>query len=503
MKNFSANILFKEEATANHFFAAIEPHLEADAWTLNKSLARVSPALPADYSEFSIDLFKQYRNAINIEFYCGTRDEYEEVIKAIFAAGAHMLKLRVSADEYNETERYAAGKRIKKTKEFDKEYESLLIPDVNLEFRRALSRYNFTKAMALLDQVDLANIKFDDEVLVPLIDDVASSELLLILIERGVIPMNHLVWGTTPLFVQAANMGSLDVLKAFFESGLDPYLADDGGCTVLHAVLCCNKPGAIAAARYVAEQCADQLNPMSEDGSPLWEAYYQQSNMAGARYFRQCGALSIAPEGFYDTLSHEEIIAEAAKHGDLPTLKAHFTETDYDIAVRKAIYSQALEVLQWLDSVKKIDWLSVAKTDMFDEAYSREILLFETPFIFTSGDNADFDFVEMIIDAVAHKPTALDVIAVYLAGYNGTSTLLRKLGKLGARFVSALIEHDEQDYPLSIAARRGHLNNIAALLEMGAVVPTYEDETLGEYALRSIDKSKVTEAKALFKKYGV
>ncbi|MBI1771956.1 MAG: hypothetical protein HYR68_06345 [Burkholderiales bacterium] len=505
MKYLSADILFKEEAVASHFFTTIEPHLEADAWTLNKSLARLqlSPAIPADYFEFSIEAFKQFRNVINIEFYSGTRDEYEEIIRVIFAAGAHLLKLRVRADEYNETERYAAGKRIKKIKECDKEFEGLVIPDVNLEFTRSIGKYNFKKALSMLDQIDLSRIVFEEEHLLALIDDVPSTELTLALIARGALPKNRLIHEDTPLLTSVATMGSTAVLQAFFEAGFDPYQADSSGHTVLHAVLCSNKPGSIDAARYVAEQCAAKLNPVGEDGSPLWEAYYQQSNMAGAKYFRQLGAQSIAPAGFYDELSHEEIIIEAASHGDMDTLKAHFTEADYDIAVRKAIYSQALEMLQWLDSIKKIDWLGVVMTDQFDEAFLREVLLFETPFIFNSGDNADLDFYEMIIDAVAHHPPTLDVIAVYLAGFNGSSRLLRKLGKLGVRFVPALIEHGEQEYPLFKAALGGHLNNITALLEMGAVVPTYEDETFGEFALRSIDKSKAAEAKALFAKYGV
>ncbi|MFZ6642333.1 hypothetical protein ACO0LL_21600 [Undibacterium sp. TC4M20W] len=503
MKYLSADILFKEESAASQFFAAIHPHLQEDGYLLKQSLARVLAVPPVCAFEFSIDVCKQYRNVINLEFYGGTRDEYEDIISAFFAAGAYLLKLRVRADEYHETERYAAGKRVKKLKEFDKEYDKLLIADVNLEFTRAISKSAFSKAVALLTQIDKSRVKLDDEHLRTLFIDTESEALVLAMIAQGFFPENLLVAGEVRLFALAANMGSSAVLQAFFELGFNPYLADNDGNDVLHAVLYCQHAGGIAAAEYVATQCAADLDPIGAQGSPLWYAFQEQLNMAGARHFRQHGATSIAPAGFYDELTHEDIIAEAASHADLATLQTHFTPADHAIAVRKAIYSEALEVLQWLDNQQKIDWLAVVETDRFDSFLQREVRLYETPFMFNSGDNADFDFYTMIIDAVAHDKAALDVIAVYLAGYNGSSHLLRKLGSLGARFVPAAIDHGDPEYPLFKAALGGHLNNLATLLEMGAARPEGDGETLGEFALRGMGKHKIAQAKDLFARYGV
>ncbi|MFZ6653897.1 hypothetical protein [Undibacterium sp. TJN19] len=503
MKYLSADILFKDETAASQFFAATQPHLQDDAWTLNKSLTNAGASIPSDYSDFSIDAFRQFRNVVHIEFYCGTRDEYEEIIKAFFTTGAHMLKLRVRTDECDETERHVANQRVRNIKQFDQEYDSLVIVDVNLAFSRAIIKSDFVKAINLLEQMDLTSFHFDDEHLLALTNDDTAADLMLALIARGVFTENRLVNEDMRLFSLAAGMGSLAVVKAFFDLGFDPYLADANGSNVLHAVLSCNQAGAIAAAQYVAEQCAANLNPVGEEGSPLWLACYRQANMAGAKYFSQRGAIAIAPDGFYDGLAHADIIAEATSHGDLATLKTHFTVADYDLVLRKAIHGEALDIVLWVDGIQKIDWLRIVETDRFDERFAREVRLFETPFLFASGDNADLDFYDMIIDAVASHPSAIDVMAVYLAGYNGSSRLLRKLGALGAVFGPAPIEHGEAVYPLYKAALGGHLGNIATLLDMGAAVPVMERDSLDKFVLRNIEKNKAEQAKALFVEYGV
>jgi hypothetical protein len=481
-QSYVADILFKEESAAEAFCAGIEKQLGVSDPDLNKALRNMGASIDEDETEFSLDKLRRYRNVANLHFYCG-RGEHDEIIKAFFRLGAHLIRLHVHADEYNELELYAGGKRVKKAKEFNKEYDALAIPDVHLEFARYVTDGNYKKARALLSRINADKVPLDDPLLTSLTEP-GCVDITLHLMEQGVLMENHRVGPDhCPLMVQAAYCANLPLLKAMFERGFNPYDADDGdeeednnGSTVLHALFYCDKAEAVIACEYVAERCRDNLNPVTQDGSPLWFAYQEQCNIASVPCFRERGAQIIAPPGFYDALGREERVLEAAKHNDLPMLQQHYQAEDHESAVSAALYHQALEVVVWLDAQQAIDWLSNVSSNQFGEAFVRPTPRYETPFMWTNGNNADLAFAEYIVDATAHDAVARDRLAVYLAGFDRAGPLLRKLHRYGATLGAACIEHGESVFPLDRVVSQNRLENAEVLLELGSAVPPPDED---------------------------
>ncbi len=508
MRNYTADILFKKEQAAEQFYDGIHKQLGVSDPDLDKALRNMGAKLDPFSDAFSLDRMRRYRNVVNLHFYSG-RAEYDVIIAAFFHCGAHLIKLRLEADECDGVELYAAGKRVKKAKEFSKEYDALVIPDAHIEFARQVLDGKYAKARALLPQIDPAKVPYDKPMLAALTEFEAGDIGVSLLVPGGIDKNLSISYSglddddEDPIMVLTATNGNLPLLKTMFACGFDPYEVGMGTETVLHSVFSGSGPLARAAIEFVADQCKENLNPVTESGSPLWYAYEHRSNLGSAQCFKERGALIIAPDGFYDGLKRADRVRKAAKHNDMPALQAHFQAQDHEMALDAALHARALDVIRWLDARQAIDWFAIVPRDQYGKPFEHPTPRYEIPFMWSDGDNQDLDLIGYIVDATVHNAQARDRLAVYLAAYERAVPLLRKLHQHGATLGAAPIEHGEMDFPLHRAAAKERLENAAVLLELGTYVPTlYYDEPFGPAMIKMIDQDRPAWTR-LFKQHGL
>jgi hypothetical protein len=507
MQDFSAEILFKAEADAESFDQRVVAQLGATDSYFDKVLQSLGASLPGARNEFSVERFRRYRNVVSVQFYAGNRSEYRPILSALFQLGAHMVKLHVGADDYNEVELYADGKQTKKKAIFLKEFQSIALPDPTSDFQRALANRNFKRAEALIPQIDVARVTLDDEILEGLMLREAST-IALYLIEQGVIRENRRIGQyPAPLTIRAAYWCNLPVLKALCALGFDPYETNTDGETVLHIVLSSAEFEAIETCRWVVERCKSNLNPVTQCGSPIWHSFESDGYSLLARIFREQGALLIAPEGFYENLSRDEVVVESAKHNDVDTLKTQYQDQDRVAVLCTAVEHAALDVIVWMNDRQSIDWFSEVKS-VNGRSDDPPLPLYEQPFQSWDGGNTDLVFLDHLINEIASSVEALDRVAVYISGRSETAPLLRKLHQLGSTLGQVTLCNGDSIFPLWRAMTEGRVDNARTLLELGAPIPDEVGgeplaETFAEQAMNYHDDVDPAAWEALFKQYGL
>lgn len=518
---YDFSILIQDESTALDLSEKLHREQKACDYELitliNTSLKTQIEAYDFAYH---IDTLKTFKNEVQINCYSGRSEPPVIVVDALAKTiKGTIIKLSETYDDVSKPiiKYFLDGKKATK-KAYEQAYKKHKIEDDTDKLQRYLSNCNFASANKIVNKCELDRIQPEDGYLFELIQSPEYVALAQKLLQAGLFNHGDSVY-QSPWMGSVAQYGSTKLLQAFIEQGLDPYDTGEGQETALHSCLNNADKYSLSNIQYLIKTCSQNLDLVTEYGSPLWFGFEEKSNIPGCLLFERAGATAIPPIGFYEGKTEVDILLESIKHRDETTFKQYYTDAFYDLSVYHALRHQAYPMLIWLNNEKTIDWqitlsdkLTLDTRDALDQYYLAKPL-YEIPFALVDGGGCDSRVLDFIIDHVASNNDTnnkiYNLLAVYIAGFNHlpeSVQLLQKLKQLGAQFNVTSTVDDEDDSALYRALMHECLENLDYLLQIGASIPNGEElgiESIEEYIEDYFEGDVKIKAVALLEKHGL
>jgi hypothetical protein len=515
--NYDFNLLFREEDHATSFFGELEEHQEAAGFEL---IALINRCCNSDIEshgfEFDISEMKRFRNEVQISCYTGRSSEMpKEIAGPLCAAGASILRMSVFYEDAPDWDRlyFVEGKKAAK-RTYDKQFKLCKVEDITDQLQRLLSSKKFAQASKIVDECDLSRIQPEDEYRWGLIQAHKHTDLAIKLLHAGLYDQSDSDY-KSPWLPCVAEYGSTVLLREFLDHGVDPYDSGEfGGITTLHQVLSVANERWQDNLQLLLDRCAGNLNPVTEEGSPLWFGFDSLGNIAACVQYQSAGGLVIPPESFYETFSGKALVIEAIKHGDVETAKQHFDSSYHHDALYLGLRYGNFEFVRWLDRQATIDWRDtldgkIEPCDILDE-YLKVVPVFEIPFFFANRPCIDPRLIDYIIDSIPPDVAAYSRLLIYISGMNylpQSTALLQKLLVLGAD-INAHAPINNDPAPTCAADHamlHDCLDNMEFLLQSGINTDAESlpnSDPLSGW-LDSLEGDTKRRGKALFKQYDV
>ena len=477
--NYDFNFLFKKEEDAKSFAGGLVANESDSRHELIALINRYcNSGIDSHGVAFDIGSTKLFRNEVQISCYTGRSSEFPtDIVAPLQSVGCDILKLAALYEDASTWTRihYLNGKKAAR-KQYDEQFKKFKLEDKSDQLQRLLSNERFAKADKIVDDCDLTQLVPEDEYLFSLIATKKHLGLATKLLHAGLFAKGNEY--QDPWLNCVAQYGDTRLLKAFLDDGMDPYaIGESEYLTALHCCLYSGEEQSLENTKLIISRCADNLNPVTEEGSPLWFGYHQLADVASCVLMQQAGAKAIAPDSYYANLDGKELTIEAVKHGDYITAKESFDSDHYYEILYWALRHQCYELVRWLDHDASIDWKKkisseVEFSDEMDKLYA-DLPLYEIPFAFTEGPGCDHRLIDHIIDRIKGSRETYSKLVVYVSRMNympQSVALLTKLVSLGADVDQHAEINGDTEKMCAVEQAMLHecLDNLEYLIEAGA-----------------------------------
>ncbi len=501
------NLIFPDTSTADvflkHMHKAIEDEGDELIFTLN-SFNETQIKLDEDEKdEYMIEGLEQTDNIIDISLIYGGGELPEVLFTVLSDCGASIISLNIESEDDEDDEEpeklfYHNGIEITKKKDI-KAMLATVPKNLYTDFILLIKQCEYKKAIALFQTLDIQKIKVDN-LIERFSTDIEFSEIAIPLIKVGRFDKDPELISSISDAIIYCNTG---VVKEFLIR-LDKTAIINNCADFLNSVVTCNtysdtEASGFELAQWLVSWLINQgvdLNQVTEYGSVVWFGIEKLNNLPGVRFIQHHGGQSIAPVNFYDNLSIDQIIIQAAKHDDLETLKEVDFLTNRDLCetvIQLSLRYSCFNIVQWLlDNNINIDWFCSVDKFKWKNEQPEELLNFDytkSPYYllpFDLGTQSDDEFSSFILETVALLPnndSPLNYLLCVFSSYHHGNNLIRRTVELGANPGSVVIyDNDDPEliycnYPLYVAFNDS-LESLYCLLELGATVPQGLENTI-------------------------